>query len=84
MEVTEDSHCPTGVVCVWEGRVNAVTEITYRGSQSNLTLTEPGRTDFPAEESFHEYQISYHIEPYPKAGAEITEGEYRLVLMINK
>ena len=84
LEVTEDSRCPTGVVCIWEGRVSCLVEINYRGSLDSLVLTEPGLTDFPSEQSFHEYNISYHIEPYPQAGTEIAIEEYRLDLRISK
>lgn len=84
LEVTEDSRCPRGVVCVWEGRVSCLVEITYRGSLDSVVLTEPGLTDFPTEQSFHEYKLAYHIEPYPQASAEITEDEYRLHLKISK
>jgi hypothetical protein len=70
LEVTEDSRCPKGVTCIWEGRVSCLVEITYRGSLDSLVFTEPGLTSFPPEQSFHEYKLVYHIEPYPEAGAE--------------
>ena len=84
LEVTEDSRCPKGVTCIWEGRVRCLVEITYRGSLDSVVLTEPGLTNFPPEQSFHEYKLSYHIEPYPQAGAEIAEDEYQLHLKISK
>ncbi len=84
LEVTEDSRCPRGVTCIWEGRAGCLVEITYRGSLDSVVLTEPGLTNFPPEQSFHEYKLSYHIEPYPQAGAEIAEDEYRLHLKISK
>ncbi|MFC1967920.1 hypothetical protein ACFLVX_00820 [Chloroflexota bacterium] len=84
LEVTEDSRCPMGVTCIWEGRVSCLVEITYQGSLDSVVLTEPGLTSFPPEQSFHEYKLAYHIEPYPQAGAEIAEGEYRLHLKISK
>ena len=84
LEVTEDSRCPRGVTCIWEGRVSCLVEITYRGSLDSLVLTEPGLTNFPPEQSFHEYKLTYHIEPYPQAGTEIAEDEYRLHLKISK
>ena len=84
VEVTGDSRCPKGVTCIWEGRVSCLAEITYRGSLDSLVLTEPGLTNFPPEQSFHGYKLAYHIEPYPQAGAEIAEDEYRLHLKISK
>ena len=84
LEVTEDSRCPRGVVCVWEGRVSCLVEITYRESIHRIVLTEPGLTSWPPENSFKEYKIAYHVEPYPQAGSEIALEEYRLVLRISK
>ena len=84
VEVTEDSRCPTGVVCVWEGRVSCLVEITYRGSLHRVVLSEPGSTSWPPENVFEEYKIAYHVEPYPQAGAEIEKEEYRLELTITK
>ena len=84
LEVTEDSRCPTGVVCIWEGRVSGLVEITYREAIHSVVLTEPGSTSWPSEITFEEYKIAYHVEPYPQAGTEIATEEYRLELKINK
>jgi len=84
LEVTEDSRCPTGVVCIWEGRVSSLVEITYQESLHRVELTEPGLTSWPPEYPFKEYMIAYHVEPYPQAGAEITAEDYRLFLRISK
>ena len=83
LEVTEDSRCPRGATCIWEGRVSCLVEITYSESLESVLLTEPGSSDFPPEQSFHEYRLAYHIEPYPQAGAEIAEEEYQLHLKIS-
>ena len=84
LEITEDSRCPTGVVCVWEGRVSGLVEITYRESIHSIALTEPGSTSWPSEITFEDYKITYHVEPYPQAGTEIAKEEYRLELTISK
>ena len=84
LEVTEDSRCPKDVICVWEGRVSCMVEITYRESLHRLELTEPGSTSWPPEIVFKDYQIAYHIEPYPHTGTKIMEDEYQLYLKINK
>jgi len=84
LDVTEDSRCPKGVTCIWEGRVSCLVEITYRESLESVLLTEPGSNDFPTEQSFHEYRLTYHIEPYPQAGSEIAEEEYQLHLKMSK
>ncbi|MFC1965685.1 hypothetical protein ACFLWI_01880 [Chloroflexota bacterium] len=84
IEVSEDSRCPKGVTCIWEGRVTAVVEISMDGSSQQLKLTEPGLTDTPARIIHGEYELTYKIEPYPEEGKEISIDEYRLILTINK
>jgi hypothetical protein len=84
VEVTGDSRCPKGVTCIWAGEVTAKVAIKTGNSLDELLLTEPGLTNFPPEQSFHGYKLAYHIEPYPQAGAEIAEDEYRLHLKISK
>ena len=84
VEVTEDSRCPKGVTCVWEGRVSCLVEITYRESLHSVVLSEPGLTKFPPEQPFQEYKLAYHIEPYPEAGIDIAKDEYQLELKISK
>ena len=84
LEVTGDSRCPKGVTCIWAGEVSCTVEIEYRESINRLTLTEPGLTDWPPERSFREYRLVYHVEPYPVAGVEIAEDDYRLHLTVAK
>ena len=84
LEVTGDSRCPEGVTCIWAGEVSCTVEIEYQESINRLTLTEPGLTDWPPERSFREYKLIYHVEPYPVAGVEIAEGDYRLHLTVTK
>ena len=84
LEVLEDSRCPKGVTCVWEGRVSCMIEITYLESLHRITLTQPGLTDWPTKESFKQYQISFDVEPYPEAGKEIPTDGYLLVLRITR
>ena len=84
IDVTEDSRCPKGVTCIWAGEVTAKVAINTRNSLDELLLTEPGLTDFPPEQSFHGYKLTYHIEPYPQASVDIAKEEYRLHLKISK
>ncbi|MBI4303726.1 MAG: hypothetical protein HY665_05265 [Chloroflexi bacterium] len=80
-EVIEDSRCPRGVVCIWEGRVSAVVQIDD-GAAYRMVLTEPGLTDQGARETYQKYEFAYHVEPYPEAGKKISPDEYRLLLTV--
>ena len=82
VEVSEDSRCPKGVTCVWEGRVTAVVEISTGGSCQQLNLSQPGLTDAPAGERYGGYELAYKVEPHlEKAAVEIAIEEYRLLLI---
>ena len=83
VEITEDSRCPKGATCVWEGRVTALVEISTDGSIQQLELTEPGLTSAPARETFEQYEITYKVEPYPEVGKEISADEYQLLITVS-
>ena len=84
LEVTGDSRCPKDVTCIWAGEVSCMVEIRYWESINRLILTEPGLTDWPPERSFKEYNLVYHVEPYPTEGVDIAEDEYQLHLKVTK
>ncbi|MBI4337559.1 MAG: hypothetical protein HY683_07015 [Chloroflexi bacterium] len=83
-DVLEDSRCPQDVTCVWEGRVSAAVQVTNASSSADLTLTQPGLTDGPAAAMYQRYQLSFRVEPYPKAGESISKDAYRLLLTVRK
>jgi hypothetical protein len=83
-EVTEDSRCPSDVTCVWAGRVSCVLELTHAGSSDRMALTEPGLTSEYTKEEYEEYQLAFHVTPYPEAGTKIADDTYRLHLIISK
>ncbi|UCB42732.1 MAG: hypothetical protein JSV77_09805 [Dehalococcoidales bacterium] len=82
-EVSEDSRCARDVVCPWEGRVKCLLEITSDGVSEEITLTQPGLTDQPAQEFYRGYVFTFNVEPYPEeAEKQIKSSEYRLVLTV--
>jgi hypothetical protein len=83
-EVTEDSRCPSDVTCVWAGRVSCVVELMHAGSSYRMTLTEPGLTSEYTREEYEEYELAFHVTPYPEAGKNIANDTYRLHLIISK
>ncbi|MFC1964212.1 DUF3221 domain-containing protein [Chloroflexota bacterium] len=83
VEVSEDSRCPNGATCVWEGRVTALVEISTEGFAQQLELAEPGLTSAPAREIFKDYEMIYKVEPYPEVGKEISADEYRLLITVS-
>jgi hypothetical protein len=83
-DVIEDSRCPANVTCIWAGRDSSIIKIVQASSQYRMVLTEPGLTDQYTTATYQEYQLSFHLTPYPTAGQTIQKGEYRLQLIVSK
>ena len=81
--VTGDSRCPNGVTCVWAGEVSCDVTVTYQGSSSDITLTQPGGVA-PAKTIFKDYRLTFSVDPYPQAGRKIYPSGYILNLTVEK
>lgn len=82
LEVITDSRCPSGVTCIWEGEVSCLIEITFQDSTNRLVLNQ--RSSAISTIEFGDYNITYEVLPYPKAGENIENKEYILRLTVNK
>jgi hypothetical protein len=83
LAVTEDSRCPANVLCIQAGRAVMTVQVTYRGNSETVTLEEPGLTT-PPESVYQNYELAFHLEPYPMAGVEVHPNQYRLLLTITR
>jgi hypothetical protein len=83
-EVSEDSRCPEGAVCVWEGRVVCFVKITEGEASCRIELAQPGLSDEYSQETYEGYKFTFKVEPYPEVDKEILNSEYRLLLTISK
>ena len=83
VRVTEDSRCPKGATCVWEGRATSVVSIVSNNT-TEIELSEPGLTASPYQYIFRDYWITFHLLPYPEVGKEITSDQYRLQMSVSK
>ncbi len=82
--ITGDSRCPRGVLCIRAGEVTGDVTVTHNGSSSDITLTQSGLTEPPAEATYQDYKLIFSVEPYPEAGKQISATDYRLILTIEK
>ena len=82
IEVAEDSRCPEGATCVWEGRARSAVIITTNGIAEDVELTQPGLYTGMTEQEYNSYTISFYLEPYPEVDEEIADNEYRLRLTV--
>ena len=82
--VPEDSRCPTGVQCIWEGnaRVTVTLAKTGQAAQSfdlNTTLD-------PKTATYLDYQIELvALDPYPTyRGGPIAQSRYRATFVVRR
>lgn len=75
-DVTEDSRCPEGVVCVWQGNARILLGV----NQSTVTLNT---TLDPKKASFGRYVIRLNsLSPYPMIDRRTQKKEYVAALVV--
>lgn len=84
IDIVADSRCPLGVLCIWQGEVACLVEMTHSGTGQQKVLTYPGLTEELSKAQFGSYQFTFSVEPYPEAGEQIEKSEYRLNLLVTK
>ena len=82
--IQEDSRCPKGAMCIWQGRVSSILQISDNGLSSKIVLTEPGLSDQYGKNRYKQYEFTSHVQPYPELGKEISSEDYRLFLTVKK
>lgn len=67
-EVSEDSRCPSNVVCVWQGNGRIRLEVVANGAQESVLLnTVGGGGQFPQEATAFGYRFRLlELAPYPQ------------------
>ena len=88
--ITEDSRCPTGVKCVWEGVATA--EFTVMGTYTRprkiiLSTLNNAARGYSSSTVFNDYAITLlEVQPYPTSGgtSKIAGGKYKVVLQMVK
>ncbi|HSI88913.1 MAG TPA: hypothetical protein VK918_07635 [Pyrinomonadaceae bacterium] len=83
IRVVEDSRCPEGVDCIWAGRAVVEVRAAKDGlSSETVSLSSDGDT---ASFEFSGYRIHFEkLEPYPKEGEKIGEGDYKAWFRLEK
>jgi hypothetical protein len=82
----EDSRCPKGAMCFWQGRAVAKFSFTVNKDQRTITLATfapPGFT--PTDTILLGYKIELvNMRPYPELNKNHNASEYRAELKITK
>lgn len=82
--VVNDSRCPTGVVCVWEG--NATVRFSFEEYDNSPVVFDLNtHAGFTNDTIISGYKISLlGLTPYPAVNHETKQDEYKAELMIEK
>lgn len=76
--LVEDSRCPQGVVCIWEGNAEVILEVSKNEITLNTALD-------PKEKVVGDYNIQLRdVIPYPKAGEELKPENYSIKIVVSK
>ena len=79
--VVEDSRCPTGTQCPWEGNADILLELSG-GDLETVHLNTGGM--FPRTELYNGYSITLdELKPHPVEGVSIEESDYTAVLSVD-
>lgn len=87
-EVLEDSRCPTGTTCIWQGRVKVLVETSL--NREEMAVHEIIFGELRAGETKnHLFYITPKLQlkatavnPYPKDGTSTTDLPYEIVLEV--
>jgi hypothetical protein len=86
VRVENESRCPSGVMCVWEG--NAAVVITVRTPLSPNTSLAPLTVNTslePRSVAVDGYRVALDsLKPYPVAGKSIEQKDYVAFLTVTK
>lgn len=85
LEVSEDSRCPSDVVCVWAGRATISINLQRNGrslGDFSLTLGEGAAAPVVEREGYIIRLTA--LEPYPISTRPISSGRYLAILAVSK
>lgn len=86
-EITEDSRCPTGAVCVWEGQATTALWVhravghATEAEKFSLTL-RAGHPDLATRTVLGKRFTLLAVEPHPAAGGRIDPKQYVITLSL--
>jgi hypothetical protein len=82
--IRDDSRCPKGATCIWQGNVSSILQINDNGLSSKIVLIEPGLSDQYYKNTYKQYEFTSHVQPYPELGKKISNEDYLLFLTVKK
>ncbi len=84
MRVKEDSRCPDGVECFWEGQGTIQLEVTDIESTVIELTTRAGHPEMASDTLAGYVYTLLELAPYPKEGEEIQAEDYEIKLKVEE
>jgi len=76
LSVSEDSRCPQGTICMWEGNGKVNIELTLTGQTLYVAELNTAMS-LKSEATYRSYKISLlDLQPYPSEGSTIQQTDY--------
>ncbi|MEX2161283.1 MAG: hypothetical protein WD751_05135 [Anaerolineales bacterium] len=84
VEVLDDSRCPADAMCVWQGNVRVLLEVTQGTElqQYTLTLGELLQGDVDSISVSGSTVALVQVDPYPLASQPTDPADYEITLSI--
>ena len=84
VDVLEDSRCPADAMCVWQGNVKVLIEVSYGTEIQQYTLTLGQLLEGDMDSiTISEYTITLiQVDPYPLAPQPTNAANYQITLKI--
>lgn len=85
-KIKEDSRCPKGVNCVWEGQVSVQVTLKEKGGKAQtVDFTLKGRENQSASRRVGKYQLRVkQVDPYPEEGRTIAKEDYVVTFLASE
>lgn len=88
-DVSEDSRCPTNVVCIWQGMAVAEFSMISAAGDSVFSMAIPGLVQTPYEENeivvIAGFELTMlDLSPYPDAEQDETPSRYRALIRVER
>ena len=83
--VQNESRCPTGVQCVWEGNAAISIEVSKKRKKSAQAILNTNTAIQPNELAYKKYRIKLlGLNPYPRIDEKIEAKDYEAVMIVTK
>ncbi len=81
--VTEDSRCPQGATCIWQGEVKVSLSLATENQQSDEITLVLGTQPDQAKQVFDGFLVELEkVTPVPVEGKEMDADDYKITLRV--